>query len=296
MTSPNWQQRFSDMQNSDDNSLKTHMTITYIVIGLATVLLNNLFLSLVSLNVRIMFGFTVSFIAMAIVAVSEMVFHIFAAKMAHSMLFVMCAVTAIACAVQQSSFYGFGSMFPKKYTQAIMVGEGLAGFLAAVARIFAHLTNTTDNQADSLWTIVFFLIPAIYIVVCFKLYLNYVYNPSPLVHYYVKLAGRLNRRSTEVETKCGVASTGLHFDFFSFFLTFNCVFSLNFLTNFISVYPFMVCIALTYVVTASLHPSIITEIISCKLEDWMPILLLLVFSTFDVIGKVSGKEMNFFEI
>lgn len=268
MTSSNWQQRFSGMQNLDENSLKTQMSVTYIVIGLATVLLNNLFLSLVSLNVRIMFGFVVSFIAMAIVAVSEMVFHIFSAQMAHSMLFVSCAVTAIACAAQQSSFYGFGSMFPKKYTQAIMVGEGLAGFLAAVARIFAHLTTKTDNQANSLWTIVFFLIPAIFIVVCFKLYVNYVYNPSPLVHYYVKLAGRVNRRSTEADTKCGVAST---------------------------VYPFMVCIALTYVVTASLHPSIITEIISCKLEEWMPILLLLVFSTFDVIGKVSATKKNKFK-
>lgn len=240
--------------------MKTHMAVTYIVIGLATVLLNNLFLSLVSLNVRIMFGFAVSFIAMGVVAVSEMVFHIFAAQMAHSMLFVSCAVTAIACAVLQSSFYGFGSMFPKKYTQAIMVGEGLAGFLAAVARIFAHLTSTATNQPpNSIWTIVFFLIPTIYIVVCFKFYANYVYNPSPLVHYYVKMAGKVNRRATSADTKCGVAST---------------------------VYPFMVCIALTYVVTASLHPSIIVEIVSCKLEEWMPILLLLVFSTFDVIGKV----------
>lgn len=270
MTSAYWQHRFIEMQNFEEYSMKSHMSVTYIVIGLATVLLNNLFLSLVSLNVRIMFGFIACFIAMAIVAVSEIVIQIFAAEMAHSMLFVACAVTAIACAVLQSSFYGFGCMFPKKYTQAIMVGEGLAGFFAAVTRILVHLTATKANrqQSNSIWTIVFFLIPTIYIVICFKLYVNHIYNHSPLVHYFVRLANssrctndnRLNRRSIESDTRCGVART---------------------------VYPYMVCIALTYVVTVSLHPSIITEIISCSLEEWMPVLLLFVFSTSDVIGKVS---------
>lgn len=271
MASPYWQHRFTEMRNLDENYMKTQMSVTYIIIGLATVLLNNLFLSLVSFNVRIMFGFIVSFIAMAIVAVSEIVFHIFAAEMAHSMLFVACAVTAIACAVQQSSFYGFGSMFPKKYAQAILVGEGLAGFLAAATRILAHSTITANRQSNSIWTIVLFLVPTIYIVFSFKLYLNHIYNHSPLVHYYVKMASnsrctnenRPNRRSSQPDTKCGVART---------------------------VYPFMVCIALTYVVTASLHPNILTEIISCKLEEWMPELLLLIFSTFDVVGKVSGKK------
>lgn len=274
MSSAYWPHRFVEMQNFEEYSMKSHLTVTYIVIGLATVLLNNLFLSLVSLNVRIVFGFIVSFIAMIIVAGSEIIFHIFAAKMAHSMLFVLCAVTAISCAVLQSSFYGFGCMFPKKYAQAIMVGEGLAGFLAAVTRILVHLTTSTANQ--QVWTIVFFLIPTIYIAVCFKLYVNHIYNHSPLVHYYVKLASSSrctnenrsqNRRPTESDTKCGVAR---------------------------AVYPFMVCIALTYVVTVSLHPSIITEIISCNLEEWMPVLLLFVFATSDVIGKVRLQIMNYF--
>lgn len=275
MASAYWQHRFIEMKNYEEYSMKSHITVTYIVIGLATVLLNNLFLSLVSLNVRIIFGFIACFIAMAIVAVSEIIFHIFAAEMAHSMLFVACAVTAIACAVLQSSFYGFGSMFPKKYAQAIMVGEGLAGFFAAVGRIFVHLTATTakQQQSHSIWTIVFFLIPTIYILICFKLYVNHIYNHTPLVHYYVKLAsngrctndGRLNRRPIQSDTRCGVART---------------------------VYPFMVCIGLTYVVTVSLHPSIITEIISCRLGEWMPVLLLFAFSVSDVIGKVSLQIKN----
>lgn len=57
-----------------------------------------------------------------------------------------------------------------------------------------------------------------------------------------------------------------------------------------TVYPFMVCIALTYFVTVSIHPGIEAEIISCNLKNWMPVLLMFMFTTSDVIGKVSRKS------
>lgn len=53
-----------------------------------------------------------------------------------------------------------------------------------------------------------------------------------------------------------------------------------------AIYPYMVCIALAYCVTLSLYPGIETEIISCNLKSWMPVLLMFMFNTSDVIGKV----------
>lgn len=53
-----------------------------------------------------------------------------------------------------------------------------------------------------------------------------------------------------------------------------------------AIYPYMVCIALAYCVTLSLYPGIESEIISCNLKSWMPILLMFMFNTSDVIGKV----------
>lgn len=53
-----------------------------------------------------------------------------------------------------------------------------------------------------------------------------------------------------------------------------------------AIYPYMVCIALAYCVTLSLYPGIESEIISCNLKSWMPVLLMFMFNTSDVIGKV----------
>lgn len=56
-----------------------------------------------------------------------------------------------------------------------------------------------------------------------------------------------------------------------------------------AIYPYMVCIALAYCVTLSLYPGIESEIISCNLKSWMPVLLMFTFNTSDVIGKVMAS-------
>lgn len=264
MASEYWQDRFPGYSVAGD------LSMTYIIITIATMLLNNLFLSLFSFKVRIIFGYIILIVAVTIVFFCEMVWHIFGAQTAFSVISVASVLAAIGCAIKQSSFYGFASMFPKKYVQAIMVGEGLAGFLAAITHIFVKLTTKSG-----ILTIAFFLIPTIYIVFSCILYAKHIHIHSPFVHYYVKMSNiarrpeetrtpyfnrRLNSLRSGPDTRWGVART---------------------------VYPFMVCIALTFFVTVSVHPGIEAEIISCDLKSWMPILLMLIFTTSDVIGKVS---------
>lgn len=55
-----------------------------------------------------------------------------------------------------------------------------------------------------------------------------------------------------------------------------------------AIYPYMVSIALAYCVTLSLYPGIETEIISCNLKTWMPVLLMFTFNSSDLIGKVNN--------
>ena len=54
-----------------------------------------------------------------------------------------------------------------------------------------------------------------------------------------------------------------------------------------TVWPFMLSIGLAYFVTLCLFPGIESEVISCKIGSWMPIILMGVFNLFDFIGKVS---------
>lgn len=62
-----------------------------------------------------------------------------------------------------------------------------------------------------------------------------------------------------------------------------------------TIYPYMVCIALAYCVTLSLYPGIESEILSCNLQGWMPILLMFMFNTSDVIGKVIKPHFNLYQ-
>lgn len=54
-----------------------------------------------------------------------------------------------------------------------------------------------------------------------------------------------------------------------------------------SIYPYMASIALAYCITLSLYPGIESEIVSCKLRSWMPVLLMFTFNAADVLGKVN---------
>lgn len=50
-----------------------------------------------------------------------------------------------------------------------------------------------------------------------------------------------------------------------------------------AIFPYMACIALAYCVTLALYPGLESEIISCNLKSWMPVLLMFTFNTTDVI-------------
>lgn len=52
------------------------------------------------------------------------------------------------------------------------------------------------------------------------------------------------------------------------------------------VWPYMLSICSVYFVTLSLFPGIESEIVSCRLASWMPVVLFAVFNLFDFIGKV----------
>ena len=55
----------------------------------------------------------------------------------------------------------------------------------------------------------------------------------------------------------------------------------------------MISIGLAYFVTLCLFPGIESEIISCRLHSWMPIILITIFNLFDFIGKVRNSKKFF---
>lgn len=52
------------------------------------------------------------------------------------------------------------------------------------------------------------------------------------------------------------------------------------------IFPYMASIGAAYFVTLCLYPGIVSEIISCKFESWMPVILMTAFNASDLLGKV----------
>ena len=65
-------------------------------------------------------------------------------------------------AVQQTSYYGLSSMLPKKYSQAVMAGESIAGVVVSINRIITKAA--IENEETS--SITFFVISFVFILVC----------------------------------------------------------------------------------------------------------------------------------
>ncbi|CAD7081086.1 unnamed protein product [Hermetia illucens] len=340
-----WQARFPG------RSVALDMSMTYIIVAFATVLLNNVFLSLAPFRMRIFFGYAISFTTLTFVALCEVAWHMFSKGTAYSASLAAVSLVAIGCTVQQSSFYGFASMLPKQYTQAVMAGESLAGFLVSSNRVVTKLIIKSDRVS----TVIFFLASTVYIA--FSYVLHSITIHSPFVRYHMKACAKIVLRPDEnrlnenldndtSQSKYGVltldsspppqaasATTALSFS--------NPVYELSnptagesvieglnnlpdvpptpqetpsvaFKVEHIltpghcnpsrlsdlksglesrwrvahAIYPYMVCIALAYCVTLSLYPGIESEIISCTLGSWMPVLLMFAFNTADVIGKI----------
>ncbi|XP_049290979.1 equilibrative nucleoside transporter 4 [Anopheles funestus] len=353
-----WQSRFPGQ------SVALDMSMTYIIVALATVLLNNVFLTLAPFRVRVAFGYAVSFTTLVFVALCEVAWHMFTAKTAYSVNLAAVSLVAMGCTIQQSSFYGFASMLPKQYTQAVMAGESLAGFLVSSNRVVTKLLIKSDRAS----TAIFFLTSTVYIA--FSYVLHSITTHSPFVRYYMKACAKIVLRPDDdhtlsetldgdiSSTRYGVltldSSPPVHMPPGSTALSFsNPVYDLSNptagetvletnMTNLSStgdvttrsitvttapssdvpnvafkvehvmtpdicssgrlgsfrsglesrwkvaraIYPYMACIAMAYCVTLSLYPGIESEIISCNLGTWMPVLLMFTFNASDVAGKL----------
>ena len=54
----------------------------------------------------------------------------------------------------------------------------------------------------------------------------------------------------------------------------------------------MLAISLAYFTTLCLFPGIESEIVSCSLKSWMPVLLMATFNLFDLVGKILSSYLR----
>ncbi|KAI4822554.1 hypothetical protein KUCAC02_008091 [Chaenocephalus aceratus] len=96
--------------------------------------------------------------------------------------FILAEARVSSPVLQQSSFYGYMGMLPKRYTQGVMTGESTAGVIISLSRIFTKLLIPDERRN----TLIFFLVSISMEMLCFLLHL--LVRRSQFVRYYTSHA------------------------------------------------------------------------------------------------------------
>ncbi|CAK9827742.1 Equilibrative nucleoside transporter 4 [Anthophora retusa] len=331
------------------------MSVVYIAMAFFAVFANNILVETLSLNTRITFGYLVAFVTLNFVVICEIWWELFNVATSYTINLVAVAIVSLGCTVQQSSFYGYTSMLPSRYTQAVMTGESIAGLFVSINRILTK--SMLDDERGN--TSMFFVISTVSILKCFVL--HQMVRKTEFVQFYITLCQKRNRITLEPTEDVGLmdpldqvgdpskgqygvlkiqtsplgtetATTNPEINGtnqYSAFSFSNPVYEPGapsgnppgsagptykvedvvvmrgaygaqssktwpeIKKGFIArlevakrIFPYMASICIAYFVTLCLYPGIMSEIISCKLGSWMPVLLMTAFNASDVLGKI----------
>ncbi|XP_072337009.1 equilibrative nucleoside transporter 4 isoform X1 [Scyliorhinus torazame] len=306
-------------QKYPGTSIVFDMSLTYILVALAAVILNNALVELLSLHTRITVGYLFALGPLLFVSICDVWLELFTVHQAYAINLAAVGIVAFGCTVQQSSFYGYTGMLPKRYTQGVMTGESTAGVIISLSRIFTKLLLSDERKN----TIVFFFISIGMEMMCFILHLlvkrtefvRYYTSHSSSGHECLKGNGHVdqgpgyrihhNVNTEEVRFENGTVESPqsdgaepdvpataayMRFDAPKSKLRRNWPgFRDIMLHRYIVarvIWPYMLSIALTYFITLCLFPGLESEIRNCTLGEWLPILIMAIFNLSDFVGKI----------
>jgi equilibrative nucleoside transporter 1/2/3 len=192
---------------------------------------------------------------------------------------VMCILIVVmgaANAIGQTSVFGLGGMLPEKYTNAIMVGNGLAGIMLNVARIItlAAFPPTSAGLLESV--VLYFIIAGLSLVVCcfaqlylmrnsfVKACLHKASNPD------VGVEDLTTTELLEADQEVKDDADKPH----------------DVKELFGGVWQFAFLVWLCYVVTFGMFPGVSTATdVSGLPYEWFSVLIITTFNVFDVLGR-----------
>nr|XP_045243778.1 equilibrative nucleoside transporter 4 isoform X3 [Macaca fascicularis] len=299
-------------------SIVFDMSLTYILVALAAVLLNNVLVERLTLHTRITAASAMCGCSSSLgTRPTPSTWPLWAPW---------------PSAAQQSSFYGYTGMLPKRYTQGVMTGEkqegaatqqalGTAGVMISLSRILTKLL-LPDERAS---TLIFFLVSVALELLCFLLHL--LVRRSRFVLFYTTRPRDSRRGRPGLGKGSGyrvhhdVAAGDVHFEhpapalassgspkdspahevtgsggaYMRFDVprprvqrswpTFRALLLHRYVVARV-IWADMLSIAVTYFITLCLFPGLESEIRHCILGEWLPILIMAVFNLSDFVGKI----------
>uniref|UniRef100_A0A4W3KBV1 Solute carrier family 29 member 4a n=1 Tax=Callorhinchus milii TaxID=7868 RepID=A0A4W3KBV1_CALMI len=296
-------------------SIVFDISLTYILVALVAVILNNALIELLSLHTRISVGYLFALGPLLFVSVCDVWLELFTKPQAYAINLVAVAIVAFGCTVQQSSFYGYTGMLPKRYTQGVMTGESTAGVIISLSRILTKLLLPDEKKN----TIIFLFISIGIETMCFVLHplakrtrfvryhtaqmsgesdrqkqkYHVHQGPGYRVHHNVNAEeenGTVESPSSEfrgMEQEAPASAEYVRFDVSKTQLKRN--WPKLILHRYIVsrvIWAYMLSIAITYFITLCLFPGLESEIRNCTLGEWLPILIMAIFNLSDFVGKI----------
>ncbi|XP_076865287.1 equilibrative nucleoside transporter 4 isoform X2 [Brachyhypopomus gauderio] len=300
----------------EGTSIVFDMSLTYILVALVAVVLNNVVVEMLSLHTRITVGYLFALGPLVFVGVFDVWLERFTTAQAYVLNLISVGIVAFGCTVQQSSFYGYMGMLPKRYTQGVMTGESTAGVIISLSRILTKLLISDERKN----TIIFFLISIAMEMMCFILHL--LVRRTHFVRYYTGLARRGLAHAKDrthhgnqyqvhhdviaeegngavaaspaedgaTEVVYAGSSTYVRFDVPKLKIkrSWPGIKDMILHRYVVSrvIWTYMLSIAVTYFITLCLFPGLESEIRNPALGEWLPILIMAIFNMSDFVGKI----------
>ncbi|XP_068765059.1 equilibrative nucleoside transporter 4 isoform X2 [Struthio camelus] len=301
-------------------SIVFDMSLTYILVALVAVLLNNALVELLSLHTRIAVGYLLALGPLLFVSICDVWLELFTHRQAYAINLIAVGVVAFGCTVQQSSFYGYTGLLPKRYTQGVMTGESTAGVIISLSRIFTKLLLSDEKEN----TVIFFFISIGMELTCFILHL--LVKRTHFVRYYTTSSrkglpepkgtgdcgtgyrvhhdvtaedirfenrprGQLGSPTGSLGHEAELAGSGTYMRFDvprpkikRSWPSFRDMLLHRYVVSRV-IWAYMLSIAMTYFITLCLFPGLESEIHNCTLGEWLPILIMAIFNLSDFVGK-----------
>ncbi|KAH0631988.1 hypothetical protein JD844_019959 [Phrynosoma platyrhinos] len=238
------------------------------------------------------------------VSICDVWLELFTQPHAYAINLIAVGVVAFGCTVQQSSFYGYTGMLPKRYTQGVMTGESTAGVIISLSRIFTKLLLSDEKEN----TIIFFFISISLELTCFILHL--LVKRTHFVKYYTarsqdgvpEFKGAVDQgtgyrvhhdvTAEDIRFEGELAGSGTYVRFDvprpkvkRSWPSFRDMMLHRYIVSRV-IWAYMLSIAMSYFITLCLFPGLESEIRNCTLGEWLPILIMAIFNLSDFVGKI----------
>ncbi|NWQ82691.1 S29A4 protein, partial [Columbina picui] len=256
-------------------SIVFDMSLTYILVALVAVILNNALVELLSLHTRISVGYLFALGPLLFVSICDVWLELFTRRQAYAINLVAVGVVAFGCTVQQSSFYGYTGLLPKRYTQGVMTGESkylhLRPRSAAPGGPSSSVTHGPGAQ-------------------CWCPLCSMQENRARGQQSSPRGQPSSPRGSPGPEAELAGSGTYMRFDvprpkIKRSWPSFRDMLLHRYVVSRL-IWAYMLSIAMTYFITLCLFPGLESEIHNCTLGEWLPILIMAIFNLSDFVGKI----------